>query len=155
MLTPREKSPLPENVPRGVSNPRHCGSEPKHYQLSYSGPLNQFQSHASHPTTLNMDRFQSQATYPAILYMDQFQACQPIQPSSYEPVSKPVNLSSHPVTNQFQSQSTYPAILSRTSFKASQPIQPSSHEPVSKPDINPAIFYMDQFQSQTTHPAIF
>ena len=38
MLTPREKSPLPENVPRGVSNPRHCGSEPKHYQLSYSGP---------------------------------------------------------------------------------------------------------------------
>ena len=38
MLTPREKSPLPENVPRGVSNPRHFGSEPKHYQLSYSGP---------------------------------------------------------------------------------------------------------------------
>ena len=38
MLTPREKSPLPENVPRGVSNPRHCGSEPKHYQLSYSSP---------------------------------------------------------------------------------------------------------------------
>ena len=37
MLTPREKSPLPENVPR-VSNPRHFGSEPKHYQLSYSGP---------------------------------------------------------------------------------------------------------------------
>ena len=27
MLTPREKSPLPENVPKGVSNPRHCGSE--------------------------------------------------------------------------------------------------------------------------------
>ena len=25
MLTPREKSPLPENVPRGRSNPRHCG----------------------------------------------------------------------------------------------------------------------------------
>ena len=38
MLTPSEKSPLPENVPRGVSNPRHCGSEPKHYQLCYSGP---------------------------------------------------------------------------------------------------------------------
>ena len=38
MLTPREKSSLPENVPRGVSNPQHCGSEPKHYQLSYSGP---------------------------------------------------------------------------------------------------------------------
>ena len=25
MLTPREKSPVPENVPRGGSNPRHCG----------------------------------------------------------------------------------------------------------------------------------
>ena len=25
MLTRREKSPLPENVPRGGSNPRHCG----------------------------------------------------------------------------------------------------------------------------------
>ena len=25
ILTPREKSPLPENVPRGGSNPRHCG----------------------------------------------------------------------------------------------------------------------------------
>ena len=25
MLTPREKSPLPENVPRGGSNPRHRG----------------------------------------------------------------------------------------------------------------------------------
>ena len=25
MLTPREKSPLPEKVPRGGSNPRHCG----------------------------------------------------------------------------------------------------------------------------------
>ena len=25
MLTPREKSPLPENIPRGGSNPRRCG----------------------------------------------------------------------------------------------------------------------------------
>ena len=25
MLTPREKSPLPENFPRGGSNPRRCG----------------------------------------------------------------------------------------------------------------------------------
>ena len=25
MLTPREKSPLPENFPRGGSSPRHCG----------------------------------------------------------------------------------------------------------------------------------
>ena len=36
---------LRENVPRGVSNPRHCGSEPKHYQLSYSGPLTEFKLH--------------------------------------------------------------------------------------------------------------
>ena len=33
MLTPREKSPLPENVPRGVSNPQHFGSEPKHWAI--------------------------------------------------------------------------------------------------------------------------
>ena len=45
MLTPREKSPLPENVPRRVSNPRHFGSEPKHYQLSYSGPAKQGSKH--------------------------------------------------------------------------------------------------------------
>ena len=38
MLTPREKSPLPENVPRGGSNPDAVDSEPKHYQLSYSDP---------------------------------------------------------------------------------------------------------------------
>ena len=39
MLTPIEKSPLPENVPRGGSNRDAVDSEPKHYQLSYSGPL--------------------------------------------------------------------------------------------------------------------
>ena len=41
MLTPREKSPLPENVPRGGSNPRHCGQRAqalptelfRHFQL--------------------------------------------------------------------------------------------------------------------------
>ena len=38
MLTPREKSPLPENVPRGGSNMDAVDSEPKHCQLSYSGP---------------------------------------------------------------------------------------------------------------------
>ena len=27
MLTPREKSPLPENVPRGGLNPRRCGQQ--------------------------------------------------------------------------------------------------------------------------------
>ena len=55
MLTPREKSPLPENVPRGVSNPRHCGSEPKHYQLSYSGPV-------SEPVKLNKTDRQKKQT---------------------------------------------------------------------------------------------
>ena len=41
MLTPREKSLLPENFPRGGSNPR-CGitqdSEPKHYQRAIPAP---------------------------------------------------------------------------------------------------------------------
>ena len=39
MLTPREKSPLPEKVPRGGSNPRRCGQRAQTLPTSYSGPL--------------------------------------------------------------------------------------------------------------------
>ena len=39
MLTPREKSPLPENVPRGGSNPRRCGQRAQTLPTSYSGPI--------------------------------------------------------------------------------------------------------------------
>ena len=38
MLTPREKSSLPENVPRGGSNPRRCGQRAQTLPTSYSGP---------------------------------------------------------------------------------------------------------------------
>ena len=38
MLTPREKSPLPENFPRGGSNPRRCGQRAQTLPTSYSGP---------------------------------------------------------------------------------------------------------------------
>ena len=38
MLTPREKSPPPENVPRGGSNPRCCGQRAQALPSSYSGP---------------------------------------------------------------------------------------------------------------------
>ena len=38
MLTPREKSPPPENFPRGGSNPRHCGQRAQTLPTSYSGP---------------------------------------------------------------------------------------------------------------------
>ena len=41
MLTPREKSPLPENFPRGGSNPRRCGQRAQTLPTSYSGPLKQ------------------------------------------------------------------------------------------------------------------
>ena len=40
MLTPREKSPLPENFPRGGLNPRRCGQRAQTLPTSYSGPLN-------------------------------------------------------------------------------------------------------------------
>ena len=40
MLTPRKKSPLPENFPRGGSNPRRCGQRAQTLPTSYSGPLN-------------------------------------------------------------------------------------------------------------------
>ena len=39
MLTPREKSPLPENVPRGGLNPRLCGQRAQTLPMSYFGPL--------------------------------------------------------------------------------------------------------------------
>ena len=39
MLTPREKSPLPKMSPEEDQTRDAVDSEPKHYQLSYSGPL--------------------------------------------------------------------------------------------------------------------
>ena len=39
MLTPREKSPLPKMSPEEDRTRHAVDSEPKHYQLSYSGPL--------------------------------------------------------------------------------------------------------------------
>ena len=41
MLTPREKSPLPENFPRGGSDPRRCGQQAQTLPTSYSGPPHQ------------------------------------------------------------------------------------------------------------------
>ena len=38
MLTPREKSPLPENFPRGGSNPQCCGQRAQTLPTSYPGP---------------------------------------------------------------------------------------------------------------------
>ena len=38
MLTPREKSPIPENFPRGGSNPRRCGQRAQTLPTSYSSP---------------------------------------------------------------------------------------------------------------------
>ena len=38
MLSPREKSPLPENIPRGGSNPWRCGQRVQTLPTSYSGP---------------------------------------------------------------------------------------------------------------------
>ena len=37
MLTPREKSPPPENFPRGGSNPQRCGQRAQTLPTSYSG----------------------------------------------------------------------------------------------------------------------
>ena len=39
MLTPREKSPLPENVPRGGSNPRRCGQQAQALPAELFRPL--------------------------------------------------------------------------------------------------------------------
>ena len=42
MLTPREKSPLPKMSPEEDRTHDAVDSEPKHYQLSYSGPFRCF-----------------------------------------------------------------------------------------------------------------
>ena len=42
MLTPREKSPLSENVPRGGSNPRRCGQRAQTLPTERSVLLNSF-----------------------------------------------------------------------------------------------------------------
>ena len=42
MLTPREKSPLPKMSPEEDRTRDTVDSEPKHYQLSYSGPSSSF-----------------------------------------------------------------------------------------------------------------
>ena len=42
MLTPREKSPLPKMSPEDDRICDAVDSEPKHYQLSYSGPEHTF-----------------------------------------------------------------------------------------------------------------
>ena len=42
MLTPREKSPLPKMSPEEDRTRDAMDSEPKHYQLSYSGPTYSF-----------------------------------------------------------------------------------------------------------------
>ena len=50
MSTPREKSPLPENFPRGGSNPRRCGQRAQTLPTSYSDPhwmnVGDFNSHS-------------------------------------------------------------------------------------------------------------
>ena len=47
MLTPREKSPLPKMSPEEDRTRDAVDSEPKHYQLSYSGPILQLKLLAS------------------------------------------------------------------------------------------------------------
>ena len=43
MLTPREKSPLPKMSPEEDRTRNTVDSDPKHYQLSYSGPQAKFE----------------------------------------------------------------------------------------------------------------
>ena len=44
MLTPREKSPLPENVPRGGSDPRRCGQRAQELPTELFRPPSVFQN---------------------------------------------------------------------------------------------------------------
>ena len=55
MFTPREKSPLPKMSPEEDRTHDAVDSEPKHYQLSYSGPLTHSQYAYTGWTSLHYD----------------------------------------------------------------------------------------------------
>ena len=56
MLTPREKSPLPKMSPEEDRTRDAVDSEPKHYQLSYSGPSTDLKSGITCNTVLSCQR---------------------------------------------------------------------------------------------------
>ena len=63
MLTPREKSPLPKMSPEEDRTRDAVDSEPKHYQLSYTGPLstaNKEQNWPDQRASLRMDTRETQ-----------------------------------------------------------------------------------------------
>ena len=77
MLTPREKSPLPENVPRGGSNPRRCGQRaqalptelfrPPSHNIDCKVPNDWQGSHWNiYMYTASMTRPGSKSGYPAL-----------------------------------------------------------------------------------------
>ena len=68
MLTPREKSPLPKMSPVEDRTRDAVDSEPKHYQLSYSGPEPEFE----HPLDIEESRV---SLYIALCY-DPTGACE-------------------------------------------------------------------------------
>ena len=55
MLTPREKSPLPENVPRGRSNPRHCGQRAQALPTELFWPPNSSMTRTADPLCTGTD----------------------------------------------------------------------------------------------------
>ena len=82
MLTQREKSPLPENFPRGGSNPRRCGQRAQTLPTSYSSPpfsYNQSNIDCGEKVTLTMTesprlpnfvspRYDLSSTAPSVVY---------------------------------------------------------------------------------------
>ena len=59
MLTPREKSPLPKMSPEEDRTRDAVDSEPKHYQLSYSGPLDKMNMMHIRPTVSTINQIPS------------------------------------------------------------------------------------------------
>ena len=72
MLTPREKSRLPKMSPEEDRTRDAVDSEPKHYQLSYSGPCHVVwrDNSAVICNSINFDRISNQIYFSFILWTD-------------------------------------------------------------------------------------
>ena len=124
MLTPREKSPIPENFPRGGSNPRRCGQRAQTLPTSYSSPL------AKHSI--------SQLVGWPVSGMASLSTSQSISQSVSQSISKPVSQSISKPVSQSISQPVSQSISQPVNQSVSQSVNQSVSQSV-KQSVSPSV----------------